>query len=235
MSDSLGDHIGNTDRIKLRADYAWKWFQMHAVQRTTMFNYFLIITGVLATAYIGLLKEGYGFLAALLGILGCVTSLGFYCLDCRNRELVRFGEDALRQLEREYLFNEGAPLAETAMILVRDAREEEDRSPFGAVFLKHKTWIRAIEIVVGVLFVALTVVALRPAPKASREEELSVQLTALTAQTQDVRQRQEELLRELNRVRTLSEQTRNTNLQLQKQLGHAVARIQHGQVRRSKR
>jgi hypothetical protein len=38
------------DLQKLRADYAWKWFDLHAKQRMTLFNYFLIIAGIFANA-----------------------------------------------------------------------------------------------------------------------------------------------------------------------------------------
>src|SRR3954462_11298895 len=43
--------------LKLRADYAWKWFDLHAKQRMTLFNYFLIIAGIFANATLLTFKD----------------------------------------------------------------------------------------------------------------------------------------------------------------------------------
>src|SRR4051812_49073283 len=43
--------------LKLRADYAWKWFDLHAKQRMTLFNYFLIVAGILANGILLTLKD----------------------------------------------------------------------------------------------------------------------------------------------------------------------------------
>ena len=40
-----------------RLDLAWKWFDFHAKQRTTIFNFFLIITGIILNAYVLAIKE----------------------------------------------------------------------------------------------------------------------------------------------------------------------------------
>lgn len=88
------------DLTKLGFEYAWKWFEYHASQRTSMFNFFLIATGILANAYVGLLKEKLFTLAVWLGIMGALTSLAFLLLDCRNLGLVHMGEDILRELEK---------------------------------------------------------------------------------------------------------------------------------------
>lgn len=43
--------------FKLRIDYAWKWFDLHAKQRMTLFNYFLIIAGILANGMLLSIKD----------------------------------------------------------------------------------------------------------------------------------------------------------------------------------
>jgi len=40
------DKGGNSKNSDL-LDYAWKWFEYHAKQRISMFNYFLIVSGIL--------------------------------------------------------------------------------------------------------------------------------------------------------------------------------------------
>lgn len=42
--------------LRLRLDYAWNWFDLHAKQRMTLFYYFLIIAGILANALVATTK-----------------------------------------------------------------------------------------------------------------------------------------------------------------------------------
>lgn len=95
---------GGFEVLKLQLDYVWKWFQYHATQRVMMFNYFLIITGIVATAYVSLLKEGNHMLAGAVGVFGLFTSVGFIFLDCRNRELVHLAERIMEKIECDTLF-----------------------------------------------------------------------------------------------------------------------------------
>ncbi|MHC4687608.1 MAG: RipA family octameric membrane protein [Planctomycetota bacterium] len=158
------------DLLKLRYDYAWKWFEYHANQRVTMFNYFLIITGILSNAYVGLLKEGLLEIAMALGSLGALTSVGFFLLDWRNKQLVDMGEDVLEKLEREKIFNgykgkKGGEIFQLGFLF----REEEEKLKLqgkplrrlGTSLIKHKFWIRAIQGAVVILFVLATILPLR--------------------------------------------------------------------------
>jgi hypothetical protein len=36
-----------SDLVKLQFDYAWKWFSFHADQRVKMFNFMLVVFGIL--------------------------------------------------------------------------------------------------------------------------------------------------------------------------------------------
>lgn len=47
---------------QVRLDYAWKNFEGASKQRMTMFNFYLIMTGILANALVLTYKEGYGAL-----------------------------------------------------------------------------------------------------------------------------------------------------------------------------
>lgn len=96
---------------KQRFDYAWKWFAYHADQRVKLFNYMIIATGILAAGIGNALRENnenYLF-AGILSVLGILFGIAFRQLDKRNSTLVWYGEDMLRQIERDCLFN-GATL-----------------------------------------------------------------------------------------------------------------------------
>lgn len=73
---------------KLKLDYAWKWFNFHATQSTTVFNYFLVITGILATALFNLFKDNQLGFAATVSFLGVLCSISFLVLDIRNHRLI---------------------------------------------------------------------------------------------------------------------------------------------------
>ena len=141
--------------LRLKMDYAWRWFSLHAKQRVTMFNYFLVASGILANAYGVLLREelyGPGLAVAIIGSFACLVSVG---LDKRNHRLVKLGEDVLREIEQIHLFQPGTQSPHDDSpdygILYRDSRFEP---PW---FLTHKRLIRALEWVgvVGFLGAAL--------------------------------------------------------------------------------
>jgi hypothetical protein len=97
------------DIREVQLDYAWKWFEYHAAQRISMFNYFLagsaILVGSLATLLASnLYAEALG--VAILGFLVCVIFLG---LDSRNKDLVTLGERILIVLEETWVFQHATP------------------------------------------------------------------------------------------------------------------------------
>lgn len=169
------EKISSSDLIKLRYDYAWSWFDFHAKQRVSMFNYFLIITGIFANGLIGVLKTDFRSIAVALGILGIITSFAFFCLDLRNKQLVEMGEDVLLKIEEEIFSQkfkikrkekpgDKRPLQGGFML-----REyvEEPRWKKGSRWhyikinaIKHKFIIRFIECIVAIAFLLLIILML---------------------------------------------------------------------------
>lgn len=119
-------------------EYAWRWFDLHAKQRVSMFNFFLLSAGALASAYGILLREQlYGESAgvAFVAVVGSAVSC---LLDIRNHGLVKMGEEALKEVERDHL--------DGFAILT------EEKQPLA--ILKHGSLIRFLEIVVATLYLA---------------------------------------------------------------------------------
>ncbi len=85
-------------------DYVWKWFAYHADQRVKLFNYMLVVFGVFATATVASADKGMAEVAFVLCLVAGVLALIFSRLDWRNECLLRWGEDALEQLEINWLF-----------------------------------------------------------------------------------------------------------------------------------
>lgn len=85
----------------LAFQYAWNWFDYHARQRLTTFNFFLIIIGALAYGYIRVLPiNDMKWLAAWIGLFAFIVSIAFLCIEVRNTILVDDGRQALDKLEK---------------------------------------------------------------------------------------------------------------------------------------
>lgn len=85
-------------------DQAWKYFEMHAKQRMTLFSFYITISTALVAA-IGVLlnkRDINVFLIISLGILMIVLSLVFWILDHRTRYFIHLAEKALRKIEKKY-------------------------------------------------------------------------------------------------------------------------------------
>ncbi len=72
---------------QLRFDYAWKWFNFHAEQRTKMFNFMIVGLGALAAAVVTAINDHLVPVVRCACVLGIVLALVFLLLDGRNRRL----------------------------------------------------------------------------------------------------------------------------------------------------
>ena len=89
---------------QMRFDYAWKWFDFHAEQRTKMFNYMLIGMGIFATAFVTAVDKKLELEAALLSSVAVIVALVFCFIDYRNRQLYLVAMDVLIDVERNLAF-----------------------------------------------------------------------------------------------------------------------------------
>jgi hypothetical protein len=98
---------------KLRFELAWRHFDLHARQRTTMFHFFVLLMSFLFGGCFYLFKEraGVGPFPAM-GAAGAGALLGaiFSLLDLRNIQLYKVSKQALELLEQQFLFAEYRPL-----------------------------------------------------------------------------------------------------------------------------
>jgi hypothetical protein len=144
-------------------DYAWGWFQHHASQRLTAFNFFLVIVGLLLVGYAQAIDHTWTAFGVGIGILGALVAAGFLALDVRNFELVIRGRDALEELELG--------------MTIRLSRCEENREKLGEALgqgpmsrwlaagkarrktFTHRFWLRLIIATVGLGFAVGAVLA----------------------------------------------------------------------------
>jgi hypothetical protein len=86
-------------------DHVWGYFELHAGQRLTMFNFFVVLSG-LVTAGLGATMQGsprMAVLGILLGVVLMLLSFVFWKLDQRSSFLVKHAEDAGIEIENHLL------------------------------------------------------------------------------------------------------------------------------------
>lgn len=80
--------------------YAWNYFQVHAAQRLTTFNFFVLISTVIVSGY-SLAAREVPLLAMTLSIVLMLVAFIFWKLDTRTRQLIQNAENALKFIEKE--------------------------------------------------------------------------------------------------------------------------------------
>lgn len=91
------------DERKEARTYAWGYFALHADQRMKLFNFFLILSGLVLGAFPAVRGMAAGAkVVALLPLLLVLTAFIFWRLEERTRRLVKNGEDALRFLDEQW-------------------------------------------------------------------------------------------------------------------------------------
>jgi hypothetical protein len=174
------------DKIRIEFDYAWGWFQYHAAQRLTAFNFFLVIVGFLLVGFAQAIDHDWSCFGFGIGLLGLLVAVGFLALDVRNDELVIRGENALRAVERR--------------IDVRLADRDRDRPELEKAFGKgrlgkwlapwwsgrpglftHRLWLRSIIAGVGFFFLAGAVWAFLDYPGTGSSETVACRNSTVLA------------------------------------------------------
>jgi len=92
------------DVTKLAYAHAWNWFDFHARQRMSVLNFFILASGLFASAYGVALRVPDPVAALLVACGGAVLAFVFLMLEIRNREMVRWAERVLIDLEKDYIF-----------------------------------------------------------------------------------------------------------------------------------
>lgn len=94
------------DSYKIRVEsreYAWKYFQLHAGQRMSIFNFFVLISAILTAGLAGALQKNgeCQFIKIALSVGLLFVSFSFWKLDQRVRFLVKHAECILKKIETE--------------------------------------------------------------------------------------------------------------------------------------
>ncbi len=136
-------------------EYAWKYFSLHSDQRLKTFNFYVVLSTVLAGGMLTILKEsGNQLLASPLAFGVAFISFIFWKLDVRNKQLIKHAEDALKYLEGNSGFSEenGSPHVLTLFKHEEFKTNGLKRFPHALLFYSHwsySTCFNAVFLVFG--------------------------------------------------------------------------------------
>lgn len=87
---------------KLMLEHAWKYFELHAQQRITVFNFYLAISGLVSTGIGICLQQGgaFNYISSFLCLFLMFVSFIFWKLDQRVSLLIKEAEKTLSIIER---------------------------------------------------------------------------------------------------------------------------------------
>ena len=133
-------------------EHLWKYFEIHANQRISLFRFYIAFFSFFIAAA-GALLLRFSFpgpfaeiSAILVSIVFFIISLNFHLLDRRNRQLIHYAEDGLRSLESKCIDDDECNLVR----VFTKEKEEQDRRA------RHTSCFRSIYIsaysISGLLF-----------------------------------------------------------------------------------
>lgn len=99
-------------------DYAWSYFQSHATQRMSVFNFFVALAVLMTGALMGTFHKDFAwpYLGAVLGLGLTFVSFVFFKLDQRVKFLIKNAEEALASLEAHFSAEKGTKPQVTQLV-----------------------------------------------------------------------------------------------------------------------
>lgn len=141
-------------------DLAWKYFQQHAQQRISYFNFFIVFSTILTSCFVSTFQSSFLLprLGIVLGGLEVLISYIFLKIDIRNKFMTRQAEKVIQEME--YQCNLSGGKSYSLFTGVAEATASLKLENSGKFFLKkHLTHGQAYQIIYGAfLFLGITMV-----------------------------------------------------------------------------
>lgn len=120
--------MASHDSLKEQRDYAWSYFQLHANQGMSSFNFFVVIAALLTTGAAATLKNDFErhYVGVVLALSLVGVSFIFWKMDQRVRYLIKHAEKALKALEEEWITHEGC-VGEIALFQTEEVKTDRSR------------------------------------------------------------------------------------------------------------
>lgn len=123
--------MSSNPSLKEQRDYAWSYFQLHANQRISSFNFFVVIAALLTTGLAGTLKSDFTqhYVGVILALSLIVISFIFWKMDQRVRYLIKHAEDALKAIEEKWMSQEDFIGPALALFRTEEEKTKNIRGP----------------------------------------------------------------------------------------------------------
>lgn len=130
MTEERGTGMSEKDM----RDHVWAYFQLHAAQRLTTFNFYIALSTVVTTGLFATLHKDFKVpaLSVVLSILLIAFSYLFWKLDQRNRNFIKNSESALIALEASVSI-EGITAGELKLFSYEKDKTSREKSSMGLV------------------------------------------------------------------------------------------------------
>jgi len=122
-------------------EHAWRYFELHANQRMTVFNFFLVATGLIAAGIAASLQsdKNLTLVGVFLGVLLTLISFIFWKLDQRVCSLMKSAESAMASLE-------SLLPVETARLFNGESALTTEACSTGNAWVRHWTYGRSFRV-----------------------------------------------------------------------------------------
>jgi hypothetical protein len=108
-------------------DISWKYFQQHAQQRISYFNFFVVFSALVTSGLISTFQEKFEahYVGLFLGICQMVISCIFWKIDTRNKFLTKHSESVIRRIEGKYIISPDEPESESFALFSLEEKETQ--------------------------------------------------------------------------------------------------------------
>ena len=142
--------------------YAWNHFMLHADQRMKLFNFFLILSGLILGAFPAVRTMAPGTrLIGFLPMLLVLSAFIFWRLDERTKGLLNIAKDALRFLDTQWgIASEAEGIPHYLRLVERDdymVKKNKEKWWYRVIPVRYTANFRIVYLMVGSVGVALAV------------------------------------------------------------------------------
>jgi len=125
--------MADNEKLKEQREYAWNYFKLHAGQRMSLFNFFVLISALLTAGMAGTFRKECDFpiLGLVLGFSLVIIAFAFRRLDQRVGSLVKHAEELLKILESHWTDKDGKIDEKSALFSTEDKKTSMLREDLG--------------------------------------------------------------------------------------------------------
>jgi len=131
MTEESKTRTTNDFSLRNHREYAWEYFKVHAQQRMSLFNFFVVFSSLATTCLVATFQEkasahtiGIG-----IGMLLMAISIIFWRIDKRVRFLIKHAENVLKWVEGTYTFDDGEDSPHVLKLFMCEERQTARERP----------------------------------------------------------------------------------------------------------